>query len=301
MRLRIAFVFATLATNTYAYPSVKGDDMTDGFVVHAKYNENHKTSLPLTLLKICQKYNISVPRDVSHALAANPKLRRHFISERERQIQQADVPATPHHHDAEYLCEVDIGTPPQRFNLNFDTGSSDLWVYGAGMPAGQMRGQELYRPNSSVSASKMDGEVWFAGYIDGGYVGGDVYRDAVAVGGLQVDEQGVQVASMAHEDITVDGAMDGILGLGFDGLNFARPTRLKTWFSNVVGKLRQPVFTVDFRHRDGEFDIFDLPILVSALKLHIFANGNLPCVEHPVFADVYVKRKVEVERLFYRV
>ncbi len=263
MRLGLGFLLSALFAKAYAHahPFGNGEAAANGYLVHAKYNENHRLNLPSALFKICQKYNISVPQEVSQALAASKHLQPRVIGRRAgsstsggppQQNEQADVPAVPHYDDAEYLCEVEIGSPPQRFNLNFDTGSSDLWVYGPDMPPAQMHGQARYRPGRSSTAEEMGGETWLAGYIDGGYVGGGVYRDSVAVGGLAVSGQGVQVAEVADRGITVDGAMDGILGLGFDGLNFARPTRLKTWFSSVASRLREPVFTVDFRHREGE-------------------------------------------------
>lgn len=235
---------------------------SDTFSLRAEVNPNPHVNLIAAYAHIYRKYNISFPPDLSSALRTQQEAiytAGDTLSAR-GDLAGAAIALPSTLNDGEYFLPVDVGTPPQRFRLNLDTGSSDLWVYGTGIPKALLKEQAQYDPARSSTARLVPWELWIAGYIDFSFVGGVVYKDTVTVvdehgkdGGLRVEEQGVQVAQLVSHSILQDVGMEGILGLGFDKLNFAWPTKQKTWFSNIKEKLRAPLFTVDFQHRKREF------------------------------------------------
>jgi cathepsin D len=96
---------------------------------------------------------------------------------------------------------IEIGTPPKPFTgmtlssgqrlpsdlvshtVDFDTGSSDLFVPAAGCET--CKGHRMYDPSAS-STSKDRGESFELNYGDGSSVKGEQYNDTVIIAGLKV-------------------------------------------------------------------------------------------------------------------
>lgn len=56
--------------------------------------------------------------------------------------------------DGGYFVDVTVGTPGQKFSLQLDTGSSDVWVPSSGSSACQAKSDKITRPGQSNGCSK---------------------------------------------------------------------------------------------------------------------------------------------------
>ncbi|KAJ5998696.1 Penicillopepsin-1 [Penicillium sp. IBT 35674x] len=157
---------------------------------------------------------------------------------------------TPSTDDEEYLTPVNVGGTT--LQLDFDTGSSDLWVFSSELPSSERSGHSYYTPGSS--ATQLSGYTWDISYGDGSSASGNVYKDKVIVGGVTVSSQAVEAAKKISSEFIQD-TSDGLLGLGFDSINTVEPKAQKTWFSNAQSQLAEPLFGVALKH--GEPGVFD--------------------------------------------
>jgi len=158
-------------------------------------------------------------------------------------VADGTVVATPTEYDSEYLCPVTIGG--ETLQLDFDTGSSDLWVFSSEQPKSQTTGHAIYTP--SKTSKLLSGETWDISYGDGSSASGNVYTDTVSVGASTVTGQAVELAKTVSAEFVSD-ASDGLLGLAFDSINTVTPNQQKTFFFNAIAQgLPLPVFTANLK------------------------------------------------------
>ncbi|KAI1170107.1 secreted aspartic proteinase precursor [Nemania sp. FL0916] len=206
------------------------------FTVHQERNVNFKRHGPAQVAKTYLKYGKPVPAELAAALGMTNSKR-----------SEGSVTTYPQEYDSEWLTPVQIGTPAQTLMLDFDTGSSDLWVFSTDTSSRYVNGQTLYSPSKSSTAKKLSGDDWAISYGDGSSSSGIVYTDVVSIGGLSVAKQAVESAQTVSDSFTSESDLDGLLGLAFSSLNTVEPTQQKTWFDNIKASLDSPLFAVDFK------------------------------------------------------
>ena len=163
----------------------------------------------------------------------------------------ADISAGFTPSGGEYQAPLTIGN--QEFQVIFDTGSPDLWVYSV-ETTDAPSGVPLYDPLTSSTAVHTNG-TFNISYADGSDSYGDVYLDTINLGGLVIKDQAVESPTYVSGNFLKTGS-DGILGLSL-GSNTILPAGFPTTLQNLAdsGELESLLFTSALT-RSGEFQSF---------------------------------------------
>jgi len=113
--------------------------------------------------------------------------------------------------DAEYYGEVEIGSPPQKFQVIYDTGSSNLWVPSKTC-SNCKKGSPLY--DSTKSSTYVKNGQGFSMQYGTGSCNGYLSQDGIALGDLTIDGFTFGEVTQEAADVFGQAPFDGILGMG---------------------------------------------------------------------------------------
>ena len=141
-------------------------------------------------------------------------------------VNDANVPLR-NDQDIEYIGTIGIGTPPQSFNVLFDTGSSDIWVQGQNCEGCS----DLHTYNHAISQSYEPTNHPFQISYGSGTVRGDITRETVTIGNLKFEDVLIGVVNSESSDFS-QFDMDAVCGLGFQGLADVTNPSITNYISN---------------------------------------------------------------------
>ncbi|OAX78152.1 hypothetical protein ACJ72_07544 [Emergomyces africanus] len=177
----------------------------------------------------------------------------HFTTAADRQaLNKTDEPDengavanVPAHNDVLYLAPVTIGG--QEFVMNFDTGSSDTWVYNTKLDSSVSAGHSVFDPAKSSTFQLLEGSTFNITYGDRSFARGGVGADTIDIGGATVENQAFGLPSEISESFRSEEASDGMIGLAFSTINTMKPQRRATFLENLAPDLEEPVFTAQLK------------------------------------------------------
>ncbi|XP_041448615.1 pepsin-2B-like [Drosophila obscura] len=116
----------------------------------------------------------------------------------------------------QYYGSISIGTPPQSFSVQFDTGSANLWVPSVNCFSVDCFSHEQY--TSADSSTYQANGTTFSITYGSGSVSGILSTDVVNVAGLTIEGQTFGEATTETGTSMEDASFDGIFGMAYSSL-----------------------------------------------------------------------------------
>jgi len=152
--------------------------------------------------------------------------------------------------------KISVGTPAKEFDVDFDTGSADIFVPGPNCTDVNCQGHTIFTPNASSTAKPLPGNFTMR-YGDGSTVTGHVFTDSVNVAGITTRNQVIGVADTFNAGFNkARFPSDGLFGLGFKNISVFRSTNWTTYVDNLVGQRRlKPQFSFKLNTTGSELTV----------------------------------------------
>ncbi|KAK4135773.1 acid protease [Trichocladium antarcticum] len=200
-------------------------------------NPDYAPNGPAAYARALKKWGAEVPSELVHSLAA-------------MKANVGEVGAASIRGDREFLSRVGYGTPPQYLDVDFDTGSSDVWVYTSETRKHVAGGRPVWVIEDSKTAKRVHNATWMIAYGDGSHAWGNVYKDTLSIGNITLPAAVIESATSASLSLTNDPDIDGIFGLAY-GLPSQTEPQQPSVLSALTPLLSAPVFTADLQYHSS--------------------------------------------------
>lgn len=187
------------------------------------------------------------------------------------------------YYNNQYIGEIFIGTPPQKFTVVFDTGSSDIWI--PDHECDSCASHEKFDEKKSTSFKDVNDD--FMIQYGSGPVQGKTAEETLTLTDDYVLKD-IKMGLVTHESSAIAGfLMDGICGLGFKGIASVTNPPLVDLLGNGMGKKFAMFLNSD--PKDGghpshiSFGWDDLSIVSKDAKFHYS-----PLKTHDTYWGIYM-------------
>lgn len=124
------------------------------------------------------------------------------------------MPVEQQEPDIAYFGQITFGTgTPQTFDIQFDTGSGDLFVFGKNCDSPACEDRPKYDSDLDTSFSPIDGKAFAIEYADGTEAKGDSAKTTIVIAGISVQAQEFGVINEISDDF--EHQYVGIIGMAF--------------------------------------------------------------------------------------